>query len=519
MDRDEVNLGSFRFDLRQRELKRHGLPVQLGGRARDILWVLVSANGEVVSKDELMTRVWPGLVVEENNVQVHISALRKALDEGKDGQAYVVTVPGRGYRLVGTQSAPSTAICDVETRPGPVIPDKPSIAVLPFQNMSGDVEQEYFADGVVEEIITALSRFSGLFVIARNSSFTYKGRSVDIKQVGSELGVRYVLEGSVRRGGDRVRITGQLIDAATGAHLWADRFEGALKDLFELQDQITMSVVGAIAPRLEQAEIGRAKRKPTQSLDAYDIYLRGLEHYYQDNNESISQAMRLFSHAIELDPAFATPYAYGAMCYVQRKASGWMTERQKEACETERLARKAVHLGKDDAVVLYRAGHALAYVVRDFDAGRLFIDRALALNPNLATAWVSSGWLRIWTGDPDTAIQHFAQFRRLSPLGHAMPRSLGGSAFAHFFAGRYDESCSLAEQALQESPNLHPALRACAAAHALAGRIERARAAMMRLRQIDPKLRVSNLGDVTPLQRPEDMSRYAEAMRKAGLPE
>src|SRR5712672_997500 len=302
MDKGAVNLGSFRFDLRQRELKRDGLPVQLGSRVRDILWVLASANGEVVSKDELMTRVWPGLVVEENNVQVHISALRKALDEGKDGQAYVVTVPGRGYRLVGTQSAPSTAICDVETRPGPVIPDKPSIAVLPFQNMSGDVEQEYFADGVVEEIITALSRFSGLFVIARNSSFTYKGRSVDIKQVGSELGVRYVLEGSVRRGGDRVRITGQLIDAATGTHLWADRFEGALKDLFELQDQITMSVVGAIAPRLEQAEIGRAKRKPTQSLDAYDFYMRGLEHYYQDNHESIAQAMRLFSRAVQLDP-------------------------------------------------------------------------------------------------------------------------------------------------------------------------------------------------------------------------
>src|SRR5712671_957611 len=301
MDRDEVNLGRFRFDLRQRELKRDGLPVQLGGRARDILWVLASANGEVVSKDELMTRVWPGLAVEENNIQVHISALRKALDEGKDGQAYVVTVPGRGYRLVGTKAAPSFSVRDVDTRPGPVIPDKPSIAVLPFQSMSDDPGQQYFADGVVEEIITALSRFSGLFVIARNSSFTYKGRSVDIKQVGAELGVRYVLEGSVRKTANRVRITGQLIDASNGAHLWADRFDGALGDIFDLQDQVTSSVVGAIAPKLEQAEIERAKRKPTESLDAYDYFLRGIASAHRMSSEATGEALRLFAKSSELD--------------------------------------------------------------------------------------------------------------------------------------------------------------------------------------------------------------------------
>jgi len=519
MDRDEVNLGHFQFDLRQRQLKRDGLPVQLGSRARDILWVLASANGEVVSKDELMTRVWPGLAVEENNIQVHISALRKALDEGKDGQVHVITVPGRGYRLVGAKAAPSFSIRDVETRPGPAIPDKPSIAVLPFQSMSDDPAQQYFADGVVEEIITALSRFSGLFVIARNSSFTYKGRSVDIKQVGSELGVRYVLEGSVRRGGRRIRITGQLIDASTGAHLWADRFEGASEGIFDLQDQVTMSVVGAIAPRLEQAEIERATRKPTESLDAYDYYLRGMEHYYQDTQESTGQAMRLFSRAIELDPAFAEAYAMGAMCYVQRQASGWMTDRRKEVSKTARLARKAVELGKNDAVVLARAGHALAYVVHEFDAGQLFIDRALALNPNLARAWNSSAWLRVWMGDPETAIQHFAQLKRLSPLEAIRPRMLSASAFAHFFAGRYDEACSLADQVLQESPHFHLALRISAASNALAGRIERARDALSRLRRIDPALRVSNLGDITPLRRPEDIARYAEAMRKAGLSE
>src|SRR5258707_160156 len=295
MDRDEVNLGRFRVDLRQRELTPDGAPVQLGSRARDILCVLASASGEVVSKDELMARVWPGLVVEENNIQVHISALRKALDEGKGGQAYVVTVPGRGYRLVSAQSVAPAGMRDADTWPGPALPDKPSIAVLPFQSMSDDPEQQYFADGVVEEIITALSRFSSLFVIARNSSFTYKGKSVDVKHVARELGVRYVLEGSVRRDGQRIRIIGQLIDASTHAHLWADRFDGALEDIFDLQDQVTRSVVGAIAPKLEQAEIERAKRKPTESLDAYDYYLRGMESFHQNTQESVSEAMRLFS--------------------------------------------------------------------------------------------------------------------------------------------------------------------------------------------------------------------------------
>lgn len=519
MDRDEVNLGRFRFDLRRRELKRDGHPVQLGSRARDILWVLASAKGDLVSKSELMTRVWPGVVVEENNIQVHISALRKAFGEDKGSQTYLVTVPGRGYRLVGIEAAPSPSGRGVDTQPGPALPDKPSIAVLPFQSMSDDPEQQYFADGIVEEIITALSRFSGLFVIARNSSFTYKGRSVDIKQVGRELGVRYVLEGSMRSAGQRVRITGQLIDASTGAHLWADRFEGALKDIFELQDQVTMSVVGAVAPKLQQAEIERAKRKPTESLDAYDCYLRGIESFHQYTREGNGQAMRLFARAIELDPSFAAAYAESAMCYVRRQASGWRTERDQEVIAAARLARKAVELGKNDAVVLCRAGHALAYVVRDFEAGQLFIDRALALNSNLASAWRSSGWLRIWIGDPDTAIRHFAHFKRLSPLDPAMPDVFSASAFAHFFAGRYDEACAQAEEALQQSPTHHQFLRVSVASNALAGRMDRARSALGRLRHIDHALRVSNLGDLTPLLRPQDAARYAVAMRKAGLPE
>ena len=519
MDQDEVRFGRFRLDLRQRKLARDGEPVQLGSRALDILCALASAKGDVVSKSDLMARVWPAVVVEESNIPVHVSALRKALEEGNGGQSYLVTVPGRGYRLIGVQPLSPAAIGEIDPRHVPALPDRPSIAVLPFQNMSGDVEQEYFADGVVEEIITALSRFSSLFVIARNSSFTYKGKAVDVKRVGRELGVRYVLEGRIRKVGHRVRITGQLIDTTDGVHLWADRFDGSLEDILDLQDHLTANVVSAIAPKLEQAEIVRAKRKPTESLDAYDYFLRGMASVYPDTRESVDEALRLFSKAIDLDPEFAAAYGWAAYCYVLRKTSGWMTDRVREIAEAARLAWKAVQLGKEDAVPLSRGGHTLAYVVQEVNSGVIFVDRALTLNPNLAMAWLSSGWLRVWLGEPDLAIRHFAHFKRMSPLDPLMPLAQSGSAFAHFHAGRYDEAALVAGQVLQESPNMHTALRVFVASNALAGRIQQAQVALACLRRIDPKLRVSNLGDMTSPRRPEDMAQYVEAMRKAGLPE
>jgi TolB-like protein len=519
MDRNEVCFGHFRLDLRHRKLARDGEPVQLGSRALDILCVLASAKGEVVSKDDLMAQVWPGVVVEENNVQVQVSALRKVLEGGKGGQSYLMTVPGRGYRLIGVQPLPVLASGDTDTWQQRGLPDKPSIAVLPFQNISGDPDQEYFADGTVEEIITALSRFSSLFVIARNSSFTYKGRAVDVKQVGRELGVRYVLEGSLRKSANRVRITGQLIDATTGAHIWADRFDGALNDIFDLQDQLTANVVAAISPRIEQAEVQRAKRKPTESLDAYDYFLHGIAVIYQLAREPTSEALGLFYRAIELDPDFASAYGMGAWCYVQRKVNGWMTELAREIPEASRLARKAVELGKDDAVALSRGGYGLVYVGGDIESGGVFINRALVLNPNLAFAWFASAWLKISLGEPDKAIEHFSHVARLSPFDPLMPSILAGAAFAHFIAGQYDKASSLAEQVLREKPELHVALRVAAASNALAGRMSEARAAMISLRQVDPQLRVSGLKALTPFRRVEDITRYEEGLRKAGLPE
>jgi adenylate cyclase len=421
--------------------------------------------------------------------------------------------PVRVFRIASGASA------TVTRKPLP-LPDKPSIAVLPFQNLSGDPEQEYFADGMVEDIIAALSRYRWLFVIARNSSFTYKGRAVDVKQVARELGVRYVLEGSVRKAASRVRIAGQLIDCSTGAHLWADRFEGALEDIFDLQDQVTANVVGAIAPKLEQAEIERAKRKPTESLDAYDYYLRGMVSFYQWTRESIDEALRMFYRAIELDPEFAAAHGAAAYCYTWRKVNGWMTDREQQRAETARLARRAVALGRDDAAMLAASGFALAFIVGDLDDGVAFIDRALTLNPNLAAAWRYSGMARIWLGEPDVAIEHLARAMRLSPLDPLIFRMQGGTAHAHFFAGRYSMASSWAGTALQDQPDDIFALRIAAASNALAGRPDQAQKALTRLRQIDPTLRVSNLRDrLGPYRRPEDVARNEEGLRKAGLPE
>jgi TolB-like protein len=336
----------------------------------------------------------PGSVVVSRTVFDHVRGKMKlGFDDLGEQQLKNIAEPVRIYRLRPEGEA---AIA----RPVMPLPDKPSIAVLPFQNMSADPDQEYFADGMVEEIITALSRMRWLFVIARNSSFAYKGRSVDAKQVGRELGVRYLLEGSVRKAGNRVRITGQLIDAGTGAHLWAERFDGGLEDIFDLQDQVTASVVGAIEPKLEQAEIERARRKPTESLDAYDFFLRGMAAFHQWTSGANNEALAWFSKAIELDANFAAAYAMAARCYAQRKSSGWVTDRAHEIAETAKLARRAGELGRDDAGALCSAGIALAFVVGDLDGGAAYIDRALVLNPNLAWAWLFSGLMKVWLGEP-----------------------------------------------------------------------------------------------------------------------
>ena len=423
-----------------------------------------------------------------------------------------IAEPVRMYRVSPDEGARKFS-------PALTLPDKPSIAVLPFQNMSGDPEQEYFADGIVEDIITDLSRFRQLFVIARNSSFTYKGRAVDVKQIGRELGVRYVLEGSVRRAANKVRITAQLIDTSVGTHLWADRYDGSLEDIFDLQDQVTASVVGAIVPKLEQAEIERARRKPTHSLDAYDHYLRGIASLHQYTKEAVNDALQFFYRAIELDPEFASAYGMAARCYGHRKSNGWTTDRARETAETTRLARRAAELGKDDAVALCFGGHGLALVAGDLDDGVAMIDRALVLNPNLAVAWTTSGWVRNLRGEPEVAISHLARAMRLSPLDPIAFHMQASTALAHFLAGRYDEASSWAERALRERPDDCRAMRILAASSALAGRLEEAHTAIARLRRREPACRISDLEDRLSPFRKQDLARYLDGLRKAGLPE
>jgi len=399
------------------------------------------------------------------------------------------------------------------------LPDKPSIAVLPFTNMSGDPDQEYFADGMVEDIITALSHMRWLFVIARNSSFIYKDRAVDVKQVGRELGVRYVLEGSVRKAGNRVRISGQLIDATTGAHLWANRFDGALEDVFDLQDQVAESVVGAIAPRLQQAEIERAKRKPTESLDAYDYFLRGMADVHTWEREAHEQALSYFYKAIELDPNFAAAYGMAARCYSWRKLCGWATEPEKEMAEAVKLAQKAAQIGQDDALALCTAGITLAYIAHLVEDGDALIEKALTLNPNLAWAWLFSGWAKVWLGETEVAVERELRAMRLSPHDPQTFNMQTAIAAAHFFAGRYDEALSwtnISKRAQMNAP-LQPLVTAASAA--LSGNDAEAQVAMAHIRRMVPSLRLANLKDFMPTRRPEDFARWSDGLRKAGLPE
>jgi TolB-like protein/class 3 adenylate cyclase len=455
-----------------------------------------------------------GICVSDDAYRQVRDKLKIVFDDTGEQQLKNIARPVRVYRARLDQgiarSAPAPALA---------LPDRPSIAVLPFQNMSGDPEQEYFADGMVEDIITDLSRFRMLFVIARNSSFTYKGRAVDVKQVGRDLGVRYVLEGSVRKAGQRVRITGQLIDAATGAHLWAERFDGPLEDVFNLQDQVTSSVVAAIAPKVEQAEIERARRKPTESLEAYDYYLRGFSSFHQGSKKATAEALELFNKAIELDPTFASAYGMAAWCYATRRIFVWTQDHQQETAEAARLARRAAWLGKDDATALYSAGFALAYAARDYDTSISLIDRALMLNPNLGVAWFVSGWVRVLNGEPELAIEHFSRLARLSPFDPWIWGMHVGSAFAHFFAGRNHEAIAAAERGLSDRPNYLPAVAILASASALAGRTEQAQAAMIQLRGLDPGLRISGLQDRLLLRQAADLDRLAQGLRRAGMPE
>jgi adenylate cyclase len=510
-----VEFGRFRVVPHRRELLADGRPIKLGGSDFDVLMALIEASGTVISKDDLMSRGWAGRVVEENSLQGAISALRKAFGGDRD---LIRTVAGRGYQFTGeirTRSASVSGAAPAAAEPhhrltslpepvseligreaeagtaeaaaAPVqpllaLPGNPSIAVLPFQNMSGDPEQEYFADGMVEEIITALSRIRWLFVIARNSTFTYKGQAIDVKQVGRELGVRYVLEGSVRKAAGRVRIAAQLIDTLSGAHLWADHFDGSLEAVFELQDRVAASVAGVIEPALQAAETTRSADRPTTDLTAYDLYLRAYAMVLSSARQSPG-ALRLLEQAIARDPRYGPALGWAAHCCLRLLMDGRSEDPEADRRRGADFARRALEAAGDDPSTLASAAHALAYFGEDIGAMMALVDRALALNPNYARGWHISSVLRMWAGQSDIAIEHLEAALRLSP------RARVGSSFlpigmAHFFARRFDDAVPRLLLAIQEDPSAPSSYRVLAACYAHMSRLDDAREIVTRLRAI-----------------------------------
>jgi len=418
----------------------------------------------------------------------------------------------RPVRVFDVKIAGETmTLTSYSTAPAPLpIPDKPSIAVLPFQNMSGDPEQEYFADGMVEEIITALSRIRWLFVIARNSSFTYKGQSVTVRQVGRELGVRYVLEGSVRKGGNRVRITAQLIEAETGAHLWADRFDGSLEDVFDLQDKVAIDVAGVIEPALQAAEVRRAAARPTNDLTAYDLYLRALATFYPITRERLLEAWELLQQAIAVDRHCGPALSLAAMCQMRLFRENWTEEPETARRTGIDLARQALQVVRDDPSILANAAFVLANFGEDIDAMMALVDRALTLNPSFSRGWFLSGVLRLWAGQPDLAIEHAETALRLSPRERmGTPLSLIGEA--HFFKREFDEAASKLLLSVQENPGYPHSYRLLAACCAHMGRLDDARAIIARLRVITPQL----VPSAAQLRRPADRELFLSGLRAA----
>ena len=397
------------------------------------------------------------------------------------------------------------------------LPDKPSIAVLPFQNMSGDPEQEYFADGMVEEIITALSRVGWFFVIARNSSFAYKGKHVDVRQVGRELGVRYVLEGSIRKSGNRVRITGQLIEAANGNHVWADKFEGSLDDVFELQDRITETVVAAIEPSLQGAEIRRSSTKPTGRLDAYDLYLRALSHRHALTRESLDEAIRLLERAIVLDPDYAFAKALAASTHTVRGIQSWATA--EDIVRGQQLAHEALISSQDDPTTIALAAHAMAWLGREYDIALAAMDRAIRLNPNSAQILMLSGHLRTWVSDADSAVDHLSRAIRLNPVDPEIGYSLGGLANALLIKGDYDKALEVARRTARETPRWMGAWRSLVVASVKTERLQEAQEAVRHMLLLAPNHSISQSSRALRFRDERVCDMIGDALRKAGLPE
>jgi TolB-like protein/Tfp pilus assembly protein PilF len=456
----------------------------------------------------------PGAVYVSGTVRDHVEGkIGAALDDLGERTLKNISRPIRVYRVSAKSGA--AAVLPDEIGGTPSLPDRPSIAVLPFENMSGDAEQDYFADGIAEDIITALSRFRWFFVIARNSSFTYKGRNVDIRQIGRELGVRYVLEGSVRRGGSRLRITAQLVETATGNHLWAERYDGALEDVFDLQDQIAEGVAGAVEPSVRQAEIERARLKHPESLDAYELYLRALPHAWAYSREGSSNALNLLRDALQIEPSYAAAHGLAAWCYAVLNRDGAHNPAERD--EAIQHAHAVLASDTDDSIALGYAAFIISLFEGDHDAAVHAMRKALALTPNSATVLAISAIVHAFASRFDTAMDHANRSHRLSPFDPTSYHGYGAIAWAHLFSGRYAEAADAAQNAVRQRPGFVPGFAALAASYVSLNDMPKAREAVQRMLATSPALHVSDLMSLPRFSK-EERAFLGDALRKAGLP-
>jgi TolB-like protein len=499
--------GPYAFDREQMKLIREGWAVSLGSRGTALLAVLADANGGVVGKEALMLAAWPGMVVEEANLTVQIAALRRALGSQTDGQDWIVTVPRVGYRLVCPQPAGATA------ESGP-----PKVAVLPFENLSSDPEQSFLADGIVEEVTTALSRFRTFTVVARNSTFVYRGRAVDVRDVARELGVRYVLEGSVRRSHDKVRIAAQLIEGVSGAHLWAEKFDGAIADIFDFQDEITKSVIGVIEPQIRKAEIERARRKRPESLDAWDLYVQALPLVYSANVLGYTEAIGLLERAAALDPGYAPALALASWAHEKRKTYGGTAPAGMDDAEMSfALVQRAREADPDDALAMALFGWLRILFRGDFTGLSLCV-RAVEFNPNNRAVLDLAAVAELYAGDLDKMIALGLRALQLSPGAPDNYMCITHIASAHFSAGRFEEAAQWAQRSIELEKRYVYSHLFLAASNAQLGRIEQARSSLNTAMALRPDFTITHMNRC-PMRFPERRKLWLDGLRLAGMQE
>jgi TolB-like protein/Flp pilus assembly protein TadD len=511
--------GDFTLDAARRELRRGDTLLAIEPQVFDLLEFLIRARDRVVSRDDLMAEVWRGRIVSEATLSSRVNSARTAIGDSGAEQRLIRTLPRKGVRFVGLVQVADTAPALPEVHAAPPAEARlPSIAVLPFANMSGDPEQDYFADGMAIEIITALARSSGLFVIARNSSFAYRGQAIDIRRVGRELGVGYVLEGSVRRSGERLRITGQLVDAVSGANLWADRFEGDLREVFDLQDRVSDSVVAAIEPTLQRAEIERRRLTPDR-LDAYDLLLRAYALEHEFTAESLAAALDCTWQALALDPAYAPAMAAAAYFHAQRHFQGWAPQDEEVRAEALRLSWHAAELAPNDAQVLWMAAFAVWNMAQEGrERARELFRRSLMINPSSAMALTLAGWIEIMCGNQESGRGMVERAQRLNPRDPHGWLMSGAMAIAAVIDGDYAGAVAWAEKALAQNRRFAVALRVLAVALVRTGQPERARRVVRELLAIEPEATISGFFTRIPVPLDSMARTYAEALKAAGLP-